>query len=115
MDFDRRVGLVCRAIPDGCVSTYGQIALLCGKPRCARHVGRALGRDVSPQAYKVIGAGGRLSGAAAFLQPGLQAELLRASGVWVSEQETVDLKEYLWRPTQEELAALQAAFVEQNV
>lgn len=44
MDFYQRVGIVCRAIPAGKVATYGQIALLCGKPRNARQVGYALNR-----------------------------------------------------------------------
>ena len=44
MDFSQRVGIVCRAIPAGKVATYGQIALLCGKPRNARQVGYALNR-----------------------------------------------------------------------
>ena len=39
MEFYQRVGIVCRAIPVGKVATYGQIALLCGKPRNARQVG----------------------------------------------------------------------------
>ena len=105
-DFDRKVAALTDAIPDGKVATYGLIAALCGCPRHARHVGRALGQGVSCQAYKVIGSSGRLSGAAAFLQPGLQAELLRLSGVWVSEKETVDLKRYLWQPTTEEVAMI---------
>ncbi len=33
---------VFRRIPDGCVTTYGQIALLCGAPRHSRQVGYAL-------------------------------------------------------------------------
>lgn len=39
MDFYERVALVCSRIPAGTVATYGQIALLCGKPRNARQVG----------------------------------------------------------------------------
>ncbi len=101
--FEQKVALLCDAIPDGRVATYGLIAALCGYPRRARHVGTALGRGVSRQAYKVVGSSGKLTGAACFLQPGLQAELLRTSGVWVSERETVDLKRYLWQPTAEEV------------
>ena len=39
MTFYERIGLVCRSIPWGRVATYGQIALLCGKPQCPRQVG----------------------------------------------------------------------------
>lgn len=42
MDFYRKVGIACAAIPVGKVATYGQIALLCGKPKNARQVGYAL-------------------------------------------------------------------------
>ena len=43
MDFYQRAGIVCRAIPRGTVASYGQIALLCGKPKNARQVGYAQG------------------------------------------------------------------------
>ena len=105
-DFEQKVAALTDAIPDGKVATYGLIAALCGRPRHARHVGRALSQGVSRRAYQVIGSSGKLTGAASFLQPGLQAELLRASGVWVSEKETVDLKRYLWQPTAEEVAEI---------
>lgn len=111
-NFDQKVAALTDAIPDGKVATYGLIAALCGCPHHARHVGRALGQGVSQQAYKVIGSSGRLTGAASFLQPGLQAELLRLSGVWVSEKETVDLKRYLWQPTPAEVAEILRDFAE---
>ncbi|MFR3283291.1 MAG: MGMT family protein [Clostridium fessum] len=41
MDIYRRMEEVFRRIPDGCVTTYGQIALLCGAPRHSRQVGYA--------------------------------------------------------------------------
>lgn len=105
-NFGQKVAALTDAIPDGKVATYGLIAVLCGCPRHARHVGRALGQGVSQQAYKVVGSSGRLTGAASFLQPGLQAELLRLSGVWVSEKETVDLKRHLWQPTPEQVTEI---------
>lgn len=43
-DFYKRAAIVCRAIPYGKTATYGQIALLCGKPENARQVGYALNR-----------------------------------------------------------------------
>ena len=44
-DFYKRAAIVCRAIPYGKVATYGQIALLCGRPKNARQVGYALNRN----------------------------------------------------------------------
>lgn len=69
MDFYQRAGIVCRAIPRGTVASYGQIALLCGKPKNARQVGYALnkgrlGEEVP--AHRVVNSRGLLSGAAAF-------------------------------------------------
>ena len=64
-EFYRRVGIVCRRIPRGRVATYGQIALLCGKPRNSRQVGYGLkmglaGEDVP--AHRVVNSQGILSG-----------------------------------------------------
>ena len=42
MDIYRRMEEVFKRIPDGCVTTYGQVALLCGAPRHSRQVGYAL-------------------------------------------------------------------------
>ena len=38
MTFYEKMRLVCLRIPRGKVATYGQIAMLCGKPRNSRHV-----------------------------------------------------------------------------
>ena len=38
-EFYRRAGIVIRSIPEGTVATYGQVALLCGKPKNSRQVG----------------------------------------------------------------------------
>lgn len=115
MDFAKRVALAVEAIPDGKVALYGQLAAICGKPRNARQVGQIVGRGVSKKAHKVVGAGGRLSGAAAFLIPGLQAELLRTDGIWLRENGTVDLNQYQWCPTEEEFAALVQRWSEMDI
>ena len=57
MDFYKRTALVCSIIPEGKVSTYGQIALLCGKPKHARQVGYALSRGLAGEdapAHRVV-------------------------------------------------------------
>ena len=72
MDFFQRVGIVCSRIPEGKVATYGQLAYLCGKPRNARQVGRALGRGAATVAHRVVNGRGFLSGAGAFLFDGAQ-------------------------------------------
>lgn len=101
VDFYRRVGVVLRAVPEGHVVTYGQIALLCGRPKNARQVGYALKNDLSGQvpAHRVVNGQGFLSGAASFDYPGLQKQLLMDEGVAVSPDNRVDLKKFGWRNT----------------
>ena len=112
MDFYKRMGLVCRRIPEGRVATYGQIALLCGRPNHARQVGHGLklglaGKDVP--AHRVVNANGELSGAGYFEMPDLQKILLQEEGVevaWTGKGWKVDLKTYGWKNTMEEAEKL---------
>ena len=82
MDFYKRLGIVCRAVPEGKVITYGQAALLCGYPKNARQVGYGLKKELAGDvpAYKVVNSQGVLSGAASFEHPGLQRILLEEEG-----------------------------------
>ena len=47
MDFYKRLEIVCRAVPEGKVITYGQAALLCGFPKNARQVGYGLKKGLA--------------------------------------------------------------------
>ena len=88
-----------RRIPRGKVATYGQIAMLAGNPRWARVVGYALHSNPDPEGipcYRVVNRLGGLAPAFAFGGLEVQAELLRADGVEVREDNTVDLERYLW-------------------
>ncbi|MGN1423444.1 MAG: MGMT family protein [Oscillospiraceae bacterium] len=88
-----------RKIPRGKVATYGQIAMLAGNPRWARAVGYALHSNPDPDGipcYRVVNRFGGLAPAFAFGGEERQAELLRADGVEVSADNTVDLEKYLW-------------------
>ena len=60
MDFYKRLGIVCRAIPKGKVITYGQAALLCGFPKNAKQVGYGLKKELAGDvpAYKVVNSQG---------------------------------------------------------
>ena len=108
MTFYEKMLIVCMAIPAGKVATYGQIAMLCGKPKNSRQVGYGLkndlaGRDVP--AFRVVNGKGELSGACHFQIPGLQQELLREDGIevfWDGKNWRVDLKKYGWRSSLEE-------------
>lgn len=88
-----------RKIPRGKVATYGQIAMLAGNLRWARAVGYALHSNPDPDGipcYRVVNRFGGLAPAFAFGGAERQAELLRADGIEVREDNTVDLEKYLW-------------------
>ncbi len=97
--------LVAR-IPSGRVATYGQIALLAGYPRRARHVGYALasltpGNDLPW--HRVINAQGRISprggntGRRRRNVEHQQERLLRGEGLRFKNGR-VDLARYRWEP-----------------
>lgn len=115
MDFYKRVGIVCSRIPAGNVATYGQIALLCGKPGNSRQVGYALKMDLAGDvpAYRVVNAKGILSGAFHFETYDLQKNLLTEDGVevvWTPDGWKVDLKKYQWKNTMGEAEEFQRKF-----
>ena len=120
-DFYRRAAIVCRAIPYGKAATYGQIALLCGKPKNARQVGYALSRGRLGEgipAHRVVNSRGILSGAAAFETDDMQRRLLEAEGVETEYAEDgwrVDLKRDGWHNTMEEALRFRQIFEEQEI
>ena len=120
-DFYKRAAIVCRAIPYGKAATYGQIAMLCGRPRNARQVGYALNRGRMGEnipAHRVVNSRGILSGAAAFADHDLQKRLLESEGVKVEETEDgwrVDLKRCGWHSTMEEALRFREIFEAQNI
>lgn len=88
-----------KRIPRGKVATYGQIAMLAGNPRWARAVGYALHANPDPESipcYRVLNRFGGLAPAFAFGGEEEQARLLRADGIEVRPDNTVDLEKYLW-------------------
>lgn len=120
-DFYKRAAIVCRAIPYGKAATYGQIAMLCGRPRNARQVGYALNRGRMGEnipAHRVVNSRGILSGAAAFETRDLQKRLLESEGVKVEYTEDgwrVDLKRDGWHNTMEEVLRFREIFEAQNI
>ena len=63
--FFERVYEVVEQIPEGMVATYGQVALLAGRPRSARYVGYALHSNPRPgqiPCHRVVGSNGSLTG-----------------------------------------------------
>lgn len=88
-----------KRIPRGKVATYGQIAMLAGNPRWPRAVGYALHANPDPEnipCYRVLNRFGGLAPAFAFGGAEQQAKLLRADGIEVRDDNTVDLEKYMW-------------------
>lgn len=115
MDFYQKMALACKRIPSGKVATYGQIALICGKPKNARQVGYGLKRGLAGEdipAHRIVSASGLLAGAVYFDTPDLQKLLLEAEGVEVKRTDQgwkVDRKRYGWNNSFEDAVLEQTA------
>ena len=94
-----RIWRTVRLISEGCVATYGQVALVAGLPGHARQVGYALnslpeGSDVPW--HRVINAQGRVSARA---EPGwedFQRILLLEEGIVFRANGSIDLDRFGW-------------------
>ena len=83
--FFERVYEVVEQIPEGMVATYGQVALLAGRPRSARYVGYALHSNPRPgeiPCHRVVGASRSLTGYAGGIER--KIALLKLEGVDMS-------------------------------
>ena len=120
MTFYEKLRLVCLAIPSGRVATYGQLAMLCGKPRNSRQVGYGLKHDLAGPdvpAFRVVNSKGQLTGASQFRIPGLQQTLLEADGIpvcWDGASWCVDLKTYGWQTTPQDQEVFRLLFSRQD-
>ncbi len=97
--FPQRVYDVVRRVPEGAVTTYGDVAAVLGNPRLARQVGYALSRlpdgtDVPWQ--RVINAAGGISFKGELGRAEEQRQRLIAEGVEFRPDGTCDLPAYRW-------------------
>lgn len=96
--FPQRVYQTLSAIPEGFVTTYGDIALLAGSPRGARLVGGVLKRLPEGSRlpwHRVVNSKGLLSlSGPDFLR---QRDALVAEGITVSGDGKIDMARYRWR------------------
>jgi len=98
--FRERVIHVVKAVPYGRVVTYGQVALLAGAPRAARHVGyvlRGLHQDSDNPWHRVVNAQGKISTYRVGVGE-LQRALLEHEGIEFDGEERIDLARYRWEP-----------------
>ena len=97
MGFFEEVYKVVKQIPEGKVSTYGDIARAVGSPRASRQVGWAL--PCNPEfgvipCHRVIFSNGSVCTGFAFGGKEVQKAMLESEGVEVSEDFKIDLKKY---------------------
>ncbi|AKA39496.1 MGMT family protein [Yersinia ruckeri] len=96
--FRQRVFQVVSAIPYGQVTTYGNIAQLCGSPRAARQVGGVLRRLPEGSAlpwHRVVNRHGEISLTGEDYVR--QQTALQAEGVLFAADGHIDLKQFAWR------------------
>lgn len=95
--FFQQVYTVIALIPAGCVVSYAQIALHLGAPRAARIVGWAMRRCPGDLPWhRVVNARGRVSAPASSERFASQCERLRAEGIAVDMDGSIDMKRYGW-------------------
>lgn len=100
MNFFEKVYYITKQIPKGRVSTYGQIASLCGNPRASRAVGYALHANPQPgviPCHRIVNRFGGLTDGFAFGGKEIQKSLLVSEGVEVDDFFQVDLHRFLWQ------------------
>ena len=80
-------------IPEGSVSTYGDVARAIGHPKSARAVGRILGRNPNPiivPCHRVVGHNGIIGGFSLGIQ--MKKDLLRKEGLEIENDVLKDLE-----------------------
>ena len=99
-DFFDRVYRVVAKIPYGKVTTFGDIAEVCGIRSAARTVGWALNgtKDSGLPCHRVVNRYGALSGKHHFGAFNLMEDLLRSEGVEFDKDGCVNLEKHLWKP-----------------
>ena len=95
--FPQRVWQIVASIPEGYVTTYGDVAQLAGSPRAARQVGGVLKRLPEGSTlpwHRVVNRHGAISLTGPDLQR--QRQALLSEGVQVSGSGQIDLQKYRW-------------------
>ncbi|CAM7558209.1 MGMT family protein [Citrobacter sp. Cs237] len=95
--FPQRVWQIIASIPEGFVTTYGDVAKLAGSPRAARQVGGVLKRLPEGSTlpwHRVVNRHGAISLSGPDLQR--QRQALLSEGVQVSGSGQIDLQRYRW-------------------
>ena len=106
--FADRVFQIVRRIPEGRVTTYGDIARALGDPHAARQVGWAIAGAPAGTGlpfHRVVNQEGFLSGGWAFGHPEIMKQRLLAENVRFVDEYTVDMARHGWTPDDDSTAA----------
>lgn len=101
-DFKKEVINIVKKIPPKHVLSYGDVASLAGKPRCARQVGMILrGLTIEEEEvpwWRVVNKQGRISIEQGLggVEKELQKSLLEKEGILINEQYKLDIRKYRW-------------------
>jgi methylated-DNA-protein-cysteine methyltransferase-like protein len=97
LSFTERVVFVIKSIPKGKVLSYGRIASVAGNPRGARQVVRILHTQTGKRNlpwHRVINSKGKISLKGEGYRQ--QRILLESEGIVFGEDDSINLKEFLW-------------------
>ncbi|MCA2015614.1 MGMT family protein [Vibrio tritonius] len=100
--FLAQIFYVIDRIPEGSITTYGEVARMAGFPGYARHVGKALSQLPEGSKlpwHRVVNSQGRISLKGDDLLR--QKRKLTAEGIEVSQEGKIKLRQYRWNPEQE--------------
>ena len=89
---------IIKSIPKGKVLTYGLVASMAGNPRGARQVARILhsmSRKHGLPWHRVVNSEGQISLSEPYNEE--QRILLESEGIILSDAETIDFREFLWK------------------
>lgn len=94
--FSDTVLAVVKSIPRGKVASYGQVALIAGKPRAAREVGWILNQKSNEETpwWRVINNSGRISIKHSEFDALMQKQLLENESIKVSDKFEIDIEKY---------------------
>ena len=96
--FLEQIFVVIHQIPQGKVSTYGDIAKMAGYPGYARHVGKALSNlpeDSTLPWFRVVNSVGKISLTGNSFSR--QKDLLIKDGVIVNDAGRINLRKFKWQ------------------
>lgn len=101
VQFFLKVYDIVSEIPEGKVATYGQLALLAGRPHAPRMAGYAMSRapiEKNLPCHRVVNREGKMAPVHAFGGEQIQRCLLEREGVAFLPNGRIDMKKHLWRP-----------------